>query len=120
MTEEQNVQPIQPAAPVQQTLPNATAVLVLGIISIPTCVCWGIVGLTLGIIALVMAGKAKKLYEDNPSFFTESSFNNLKAGRICAIIGLCLSSLVIVYYIVVLLFYGAMMSALPWDDILNY
>ena len=37
----------------QQQLPNATAVLVLGIISIVGCFCYGIIGLILGIIALV-------------------------------------------------------------------
>ena len=45
-----------------QQLPNSTAVLVLGIISIPTCFCYGIVGMICGIIALVMNGRATKLY----------------------------------------------------------
>jgi len=119
MTEEQNV---QPAAPVQQTLPNATAVLVLGIISIALCWCYGIIGLALGIIALVMAGKSKKLYEENPSFYTPSSFNNLKAGRTCAIIGLSLSSLYVIVIIIYFFIVGAAIFSLgsfPWDE-LNY
>ena len=44
----------------KQPLPNATAVLVLGIISIVGCFCYGIVGLICGIIALILASKAKK------------------------------------------------------------
>ena len=35
----------------KQKLPNATAVLVLGIASILTCCCYGIIGLILGIVA---------------------------------------------------------------------
>ena len=42
-----------------QKLPNATAVLVLGILSIVTCCCYGVVGLILGIIALVLAKKER-------------------------------------------------------------
>ena len=41
----------------QRPLPNATAVLVLGIIAIVGCFCDGIPGLVCGIIALVLAGK---------------------------------------------------------------
>ena len=74
----------------QQALPNATAVLVLGIISIVGCFCYGIIGLILGIIAVVLAGKATKLYNDNPGMYTESSFKNLKAGKVCGVVGLCL------------------------------
>ena len=38
-----------------RSLPNATATLVLGIVSIVSCWCIGIVGLTCGIIALYLA-----------------------------------------------------------------
>jgi hypothetical protein len=76
---------------VQQPLPNSTAVLVLGIVSIIGCFCYGIVGTVCGIIALVLASKSKKLYEANPEAYTVSSFKNMNAGRICAIIGLILS-----------------------------
>ncbi len=103
----------------QQSLPNATAVLVLGILSIVFCFCYGIVGAALGIIALVLASKAGKIYASSPSSYTESSFKNMKAGKICAIIGLCLSSLYLIYFIVIISFYGAMFSALPWQEMMN-
>ena len=74
-------------------LPNATAVLVLGIIAIVGCVCYGLVGLICGIIALILAKKDMTLYNANPSAYTPGSFSNLKAGRVCAIIGLSLSIL---------------------------
>lgn len=103
----------------QQSLPNATAVLVLGILSIVLCFCYGIVGAILGIIALVLSGKANKLYNSTPTTYTESSYKNMKAGKVCAIIGLSLSSLYILYFIIVLSFYGALLTSMPWEQILN-
>ncbi|MDL2322419.1 DUF4190 domain-containing protein [Bacteroidales bacterium OttesenSCG-928-A17] len=76
-------------------LPNATVVLVLGIVSIVGCCCYGILGIVCGIIALVLAGSSEKLYRENPELYTIGSYKNLGAGKICAIIGLVLS----VFYI---------------------
>ncbi len=84
---------------IQPPLTNATAVLVLGIMSIPTCFCVGIVGLVLSIIALVLASKDTMLYNTNPTQYTLASYNNLKAGKVCSIIGLCLSSIYVVYIV---------------------
>ena len=81
-------------------LPNATAVLVLGIISIALCWCWGFIGLTCGIIALVLGNKGMNLYNQNPQGYTTKSYNNLKAGRICAIIGLALSAIDLILVII--------------------
>lgn len=74
-------------------LPNATAVLVLGIVSIVGCLCYGVVGTICGVIALILANKDMALYRAQPLRYTPSSYANLKAGRICAIIGLSLSAL---------------------------
>ncbi|MFM7021539.1 MAG: CCC motif membrane protein [Flavobacteriales bacterium] len=87
-------------------VPNSTAVLVLGIISIPTCFCLGLVGLACGIIALVLAAKGTTAYTENPDMYTQSSYNNLKAGKICAIVGTCLSALYLVYIIFYFIFVG--------------
>jgi hypothetical protein len=84
----------------QQDVPNAVAVLVLGICSIVLC---GL-GPILGTIGLVMSGTAKRLVADNPGIYKESSVKNLNAGRICSIIGLCIGVLVWIYYICVFLF----------------
>ncbi len=100
----------------QQQLPNSTAVLVLGIISIVGCFCYGIIGLILGIIALVLSGKAKKLYEANPGMYTEASFKNMKAGRVCAIIGLCLSACYLIFFIVYIAIIGTVISGMPWES----
>ncbi|MDI1255895.1 MAG: CCC motif membrane protein [Flavobacterium sp.] len=74
----------------KQKLPNATAVLVLGILSILTCCCYGVLGLIFGIIAIVLAKKDKALYMENPELY--SNYSNLNTGRILAIIGICLSA----------------------------
>ena len=99
----------------QISVPNSGAVLTLGIISIALCWCYGIVALTCGIIALVLGNKALSLYKANPNNYTLSSYNNVKAGRVCAIIGLCLSALMLIYVIVVFAFIGAAFSAMPWE-----
>ena len=87
-----------------QKLPNATAVLVLGILSVLTCCCYGIVGLILAIVALVLAKSDLQLYRDSPEKFT--NYQNLNVGRILAIIGLVLNILSIIYFIWILSFFG--------------
>ncbi|MES2543420.1 MAG: CCC motif membrane protein [Bacteroidota bacterium] len=85
-----------------RNLPNATAVLVLGICSIVTCCCYGIVGLIFGIIALVLAKKDLQLYQESPELY--SNYANLNTGKILAIIGVVLSS---VYLIATIYIYVA-------------
>lgn len=87
-------------------LPNATAVLVLGIVSIVGCCFWGFTGLLCGIIALVLAKKDNALYRAAPGQYSIASYNNLKAGKVCAIIGLCLSSIFVIYIIFVIAMVG--------------
>lgn len=83
----------------QRDVPNATGILVLGIVSIVGCFCWGIVGLGCGIAALIMASKALTDYNQNPAAYTQSSFKNVNAGKICAIIGTILSGLALLSFI---------------------
>jgi len=103
----------------QQQLPNSTGVLVLGIISIVGCFCYGIIGLILGIIALVLASKANALYQQNPGSYSEASVKNMKAGKVCAIIGTCLSAIVIVIVIIELIFFASVFSSMPWGHLFN-
>jgi len=100
-----------------KNLPNAIAVLVLGICSIfPGCFCYGIVGIVCGIIALILAKKDLALYAANPGNYNENSYKNLKAGRVCGIIGICLSSLYVVFIIVYVVILGAAFSMMPWGN----
>lgn len=97
-------------------VPNATAGLVLGILSIVFSFCYGIVGLILGIVGLIQANKAIQLYESNPDAYYPSSYENAKAGRVTSIIGLVLSSLVFIYIIFVLVLIGSVFSTIPWHE----
>lgn len=88
-------------------LPNATTILVLGIVSIVTaCCCYGIVGVIIGAIALSMAGKARHLYQSNPGAYAPSTMSTVNTGRICAIIGLVIGVLAVIAYVAVIAMYG--------------
>ena len=81
----------------QVPLPNASVILVLGIISIVGCCCtYGIVGIVCGIIALVLAKSASDLYASDPRRYTQKSYSNMSTGKICAIIGLVLSAVFLI------------------------
>lgn len=81
-----------------EKLPSSGGILTLGILSI---VFAGLVGLVLGIIGTSMSKKSLQLYKDNPSKYMATSFSHVKAGRVCGIIGICLSSLAL--FIVILI-----------------
>ena len=80
------------------TVPNATAVLVLGIISIVGCIGYGVPGLICGIIALALHKKDKRLYLSNPEKY-DNSFKTSRAGFVCAMIGTILSGLFLLFII---------------------
>jgi hypothetical protein len=102
-------------------LPNSTAVLTLGIVSVVACGCFGLAGLAAGIIALSLAGKSNREYFDRPGKYSESSYKNMKAGKVCAIIGTCLNALIIVWYLFYMLVAGTILSfVIPWDEIFSF
>ncbi len=82
----------------RQKLPNATTSLVLGILSIVTCICYGVIGLPLGITAAILGHKATKAFKENPENY--DSVGNATAGKITGIIGIILNT------IFILLLYG--------------
>lgn len=84
---------------------SSIAAMVCGILGIVFCWCYGIVGLILSIVALVLYGRAKRLDGGLPSGMA-------KAGMICGIIGVILSTIALIYYI--LIFIGVAGSALYW------
>ena len=112
---------MQPAnltpSPNPQNLPNANLVLLLGILSVLLC-WWHLVsfaGFVLGFLALLKANKEIKRYAENPTGYTISSLNNVKAGRTCALIGLSISA--IVFTFVLLLLFGILASLPFWGMI---
>lgn len=84
----------------EQKLPNALAVLILGILSIPLCCCYGIFSIILGGIGLYLAKKDEVLYQQNPSLYT--NYSNLKTGKILCIIGIVLGVLYLGYVVMLI------------------
>lgn len=92
-----------PANRVPEDLPNSTAILVLGILSI---IFAGLIGIILAIIALSMSRNARHAYEDYPGDYTEASYSRVNAGRICAIVGLCLVAVLVTVILAIFVFAG--------------
>jgi hypothetical protein len=97
--------------PEHKKLPNESAVLVLGILSICSCVMWGLPGLVLGIVSLVLYNKDKSIYNTDPAKY-ERSFKNSNAGRICAIIGVSLSAVTFLFILGYFLIIGSLFFGL--------
>lgn len=79
----------------RKQLPNAVTVLILGIMSIVAAFCYGFFGVVLGIIALVISKNDMRLHRENPGEY--DGYPNLSAGRVCAIIGLSLGALFLIF-----------------------
>ncbi|MCJ7758267.1 MAG: DUF4190 domain-containing protein [Gillisia sp.] len=90
----------------RQELPNSTLILIFGILSIIGCCCYGVVGLVFGIITMLMAQKATNIYNENPDMY--NGYQNVKTGKILAIIGIVLSALVLILGIVSLIILGGL------------
>ncbi len=99
----------------QEALPNATAVLVLGILSIITCIFYGFIGLILGIIAVSMHSKDKAMYQSNKVKYAQS-FKNSRAGYVCGIIGISLSALLfLIVILAIIIGIGAATTAAAYN-----
>ncbi len=83
----------------KRALPNATAVLVLGILSIITCCFYGL-GLVLAVVALVLARKDEKIYRENPELYTNHS--NINIGRVLSVIGIVVNAVFLAFMIFIL------------------
>lgn len=88
----------------KQNLPNSMLILVLGILSIVTCCCYGVPGLIIGVIAFILARNADKMYREDPDLY--EGYNNVKTGKVLAIIGVILSLLFIIVIIITFSVYG--------------
>lgn len=99
----------------QVALPNAAGALVLGIISTVFGLIWcywigSFIGLICGIISINMANGGKKLTNQFPNKYLQSSVGNNNAGKILGIVGVCLSSLGILGLIILLAVVGSISS----------
>ena len=69
---------------------KATAALVLGIVSIPGCMCYGIPSLVCGVLAIVFGSVAKR--EIREGRMPASAMGKARAGVICGIVGVVLTA----------------------------
>jgi len=90
----------------RQELPNSTLILIFGILSIIGCCCYGVVGLVFGIITILMAQKATNIYNENPEMY--NGYQNVKTGKILAVIGVVLSAFVLIIGIISLIIFGGL------------
>lgn len=90
----------------KQQLPQATTSLILGILSIVTCICYGIIGLPLGIVAYILGRKALRNYSENPEAYRLEG--NAAAGKILGAIGIVINVIYLILVIYVL-------SLIGWD-----
>ena len=84
----------------QKDLPNSTTILVLGILSLIFCWCYGFIGLVLGIIAVALSNGQRRLYLESPGEYTEDSYRNVNSGRTCGIIAFCIAAVIMLIAIV--------------------
>ncbi len=102
-----------------EKLPNATAVLILGICSILFgCV---FVGFICGIIGLALSKKPMMMYRMNPMKYV--NFGSLNAGRILSIIGVILGAIAIIWGIISALFLGGsflLFDSDLFEDLLDF
>lgn len=78
-----------------QKLPNGTLVIILGIASIITCCCYGIISIILGGVGLFLAKKDTALYQENPNLYKD--YNNIQIGKVLSIIGIVLGVLYLIF-----------------------
>ena len=84
-----------------KSLPNATLVLVFGIVSIVTSCCYGIIGIVFAIVGIVVSNQDLRLYKESPNSYT--NYDQLNAGRILSFIGLGINALIILIMVFVML-----------------
>lgn len=99
-----------------QKLPNDILILMMGILSL-VFMCSGF-GFVLGIIGIVLGGKARKLYKSAmPGSYSAESYKHVKVGYNLSIVGLILGILSFVLFVLYILFligllsFGALMEA---------
>ncbi|KGO90649.1 CCC motif membrane protein [Flavobacterium suncheonense] len=94
----------------KQKLPNASAVMILGVLSIITCCCYGILSLLLGGVGIYLANKDTAVYNQNPSLYT--NFKNIKTGKLLCIIGIVLGVIYLIYLAWLISYFG-------WETLQN-
>ena len=97
-------------------LPADPTAIILGIVSVVIvglgCCCglFAIGSLILGIIGLVMANKSIKLYRHDPENYTSQSRSNTGIGQVICIVGVVISSILVLISLVYWAFFGSQIT----------
>tara|TARA_B100001250_G_scaffold337612_1_gene304431 strand:+ start:433 stop:798 length:366 start_codon:yes stop_codon:yes gene_type:complete len=94
----------------KKTLGSALPSMIMGIVSIPMSG-MGIVGIIFGVIGIILANNTIKQYNENPNEYETQGLDQANAAKICSIIGVVLSSLVLLAWVVYILFQFLWMGA---------
>ena len=94
-------QVMQFASQSAQSSGKAITSMVLGIVSIISCMAYGIIGLPCGIVAVVFAKRARLAIQDGTA--PVSSQGMATAGKVCGWIGIILSSIMLLYFLFIIL-----------------
>ena len=87
-------------------LPNETAILILGIVSIVSSFFLGIGGVICGIIGLKLSKSSIQIFDEDSNRYKSESIKIIRIGKICSIIGLSIGAVYLVYLILsFILFY---------------
>lgn len=98
-----------------QPLPGASNALTFGIISIVgTIFCCGPFGAIFSFISLSNAKKAEKVYNENPGEYT--GFENVKTGRILSYIGIAISAIYLVFFVI---YFGVIIALFASGEFAN-
>lgn len=97
-------------------LPADPTAIILGIVSVVIvglgCCCglFAIASLVLSIIGLVMANKSIKLYKQAPENYTSQSRSNTGVGQVICIVGVVISSVLVLISLVYWAFFGSQLT----------
>lgn len=100
----------------QQPLPGASTVLTMGILSIVgALVCCGPFAIVFSIIGLSKAKSASRLYQEQPEVY--SGYESVTTGRILSYVGLGLSLIMLVLFI---LYFGVIIAMITSGNFDNF
>ncbi|MCX7696164.1 MAG: CCC motif membrane protein [Bacteroidales bacterium] len=86
---------------VKSSLPNAQNAYILGIISIVLTFTAFIIGLILGVVAILEGNRAIKIYEEQPDLYDTKEYENAKTGKLLGWISVGLSTFFLLIFVFV-------------------
>jgi hypothetical protein len=110
--QEINVQGADNQNVTNQVLPGSQSAFILGILSVVFTLTTVIIGIILGIIAVVEGNRAMKAYELNPALYTKAEYSNANVGKILGWVSIGIGAAIFLFIILIIIF--ALSFALPF------